>query len=269
MVLAVLWLMILGYAVFFSVDSIRLHDAFLTNNADLGILDQTIWNTLHGRLLVRTYEGEQVTRFGDHVQLFLVPLSLIFLVWDNVRALLVVQSVVTALGALPVYWLARDELQRSGIGQRSCNVGGLVLAGVYLLFPALEAANRTEFHVSLFAVLPMLLALYHARGGRHRQMWLWALAVMTIKEEMALLTLMLGFVLLLSRRQRLQGLALMVVSAAWFGLATFVIVPHFSEATRGTEQAYYFQRYAALGDTPLEVVRTLLTKPGLVWTYRY
>lgn len=264
--LLLLWLMVLAYAAFFSVDSIRQHDAFLTANADLGILDQTIWNTLHGRVLMRTYQGEQVSRLGDHVQLFLLPLSLVFLVWDDVRALLVLQSVVAALGALPVFWLARDELRRAGCSRRTGEVAGLALAALYLLFPPLGAANRTEFHVSLFMVPSMLLAIYHARGERHRQMWLWALAVMAVKEEMALLTLMLGLVLILSRRQRLQGLALAAVSAAWFSIATFGIVPRFVAAAHGTEQAYYFRHYASFGDTPSAIARSLLTRPARVFS---
>jgi len=261
-----LWLMILAYGAFFSVDSIRQHDAFLTSNADLGILDQTIWNTLHGRVLERTYQGEQVSRFGDHVQLFLLPVSLVFLVWDDVRALLVLQSAVAALGALPVFWLARDELRQAGCAQRASEGAGLALAAVYLLFPSLGAANRTEFHVSLFMVPPMLLAIYHARGERHWQMWLSALAVMAVKEEMALLTLMLGLVLAFSVRQRRHGLVLVAVSAAWFVTATFGIVPRFAGEAHGTEQAYYFRHYASLGDTPSAIARSLLTRPALVWS---
>ncbi|MEJ2209198.1 MAG: DUF2079 domain-containing protein, partial [Anaerolineae bacterium] len=263
--LVVLWLLMLLYAGYFSALSIRQHDAFLTHKADLGHFDQPIWNSLHGRLLVRTQQGEQLTRLTDHFEPILIPLSLSFLVWDDVRALLVLQSLALALGALPLFWLGRDEVRSAGYGLPVAEAAGLALAAVYLLFPALQAANLTEFHAAPFMVAPMLLALYYARQGRYGPMWLWALAVMAVKEEMSLLTLMLGLWLLLARREWKQGAGLAAASLAWFGLATFVIVPHYAPLKYGVEESVYFQRYGELGDSPWEVARSLVTRPALVW----
>ncbi len=270
--------MVATYAVYISALSIRQQDAFLTTKADLGHFDQTIWNTLHGRLLVRTQLGRQLTRLTDHVEPILVPVSLVFLVWDDVRALLVLQAVAVALGALPAYWLTRDEVARRGAGaggqvqggtgglaSPAPEIAGLAVALVYLLFPALVAANLTEFHAAPLVVAPMLLALYYARQGRYGRMWLWALVVMAVKEEMPLLTLMLGLWLVVFRRQWRHGLALAAVSLAWFGVATFWIVPHFAPLKYGVEESVYFQRYRELGDSPWAVARTLVTQPGRVW----
>jgi uncharacterized membrane protein len=261
----VLWVLMLVYAGYFSVLSIRQHDAFLTHKADLGHFDQPIWNTLHGRLLVRTQLGKQLTRLTDHFEPILIPLSLSFVLWDDVRALLVLQAVAVALGALPLFWLARDELRTAGYSLGVAEIGGLVLAAIYLLFPALEAANLTEFHAAPFMVAPMLLALYYARQGRYSRMWAWALVVMAVKEEMPLLVFMLGIWLLLVRREWKQGAALAAVSLLWFSLATFVIVPHYAPLKYGIEESVYFQRYGELGDSPLEVARSLVTRPALVW----
>jgi hypothetical protein len=35
--------------------------------------------------------------------------------------------------------------------------------------------------------------------------------------------------------------------------------------TYGTEEAFYFERYGELGDSPIEVARALVTRPALVW----
>lgn len=263
--LLALWLLMVLYAGYFSVLSIRQHDAFLTHKADLGHFDQPIWNTLHGRPLVRTQHGQQLTRLTDHFEPILIPLSLSFVVWDDVRALLVLQSVAVALGALPLFWLARDELRAAEYSLPAAEAAGLVLAATYLLFPALEAANLTEFHAAPLMVAPMLLALYYARQGRYGRMWLWALLVMAVKEEMPLLTLMLGLWLVLARREWKQGVGLAAASLLWFGLATFVIVPHYAPLKYGIEESVYFQRYGELGDSPLQVARSLVTRPGLVW----
>ncbi|MCA1554603.1 MAG: DUF2079 domain-containing protein, partial [Chloroflexi bacterium] len=111
--LVVLALMVL-YAITFAVISIRQHDAFLTHKEDLGQIDQAVWNSLHGRLLVESDDDHQSTRLTDHVEPSLVAASLVFLVWDDVRALLVLQAVVAALGAWAVFLLARDVLKDGG-----------------------------------------------------------------------------------------------------------------------------------------------------------
>ena len=108
--LAVVWLLILAYGIFFSALSIERHRAFLTHASDLGQIDQAIWNTLQGRLLEQTKAtGVQNVRLSDHVEPIFVPLSLAFLVYDNVEALLIVQSFAIALGALAVFWIARKR----------------------------------------------------------------------------------------------------------------------------------------------------------------
>jgi uncharacterized membrane protein len=263
--LVVLWLLMLAYAAFFSAASIRQHDAFLTHKADLGHFDQPIWNTLHGRPFVRTQQGLQLTRLTDHFEPIFVPLSLSFLLWDDVRALLVLQALAVALGALPIFWLTREELQPAGYSRQVSEVAGLIVACVYLLFPALEAANLTEFHAAPLMVAPMLFALYYARRERYGWMWVWALVVMSVKEEMSLLTFMLAMWLLIFRRQWKHGLALAAVSLLWFGVATFVIIPQYAPLKYGIDESVYFQRYGELGDSPLAVARSLLTKPGVVW----
>src|SRR5262245_37328694 len=91
--LAVVWLLILAYGVLFSALSIQRHRAFLTNASDLGQIDQAIWNSLQGRPLEATRRtGEQSVRLTDHVEPIFIPLSAVFLLYDNVEALLIVQS---------------------------------------------------------------------------------------------------------------------------------------------------------------------------------
>ena len=170
-VLIVLWLGVIAYASYFSVLSIRQHDGFLTHRDDLGRFDQPIWNTLQGRPFLRTEAGLQLSRFTDHVEPILVPISLIYLLWDDVRALLILQAVAVALGVFPVFWLTRDELKAAGYSRPVSEAVGLVLACAYLLFPALEAANLTEFHAAPLMVAPMLMAIYTAHGRRYGWMW--------------------------------------------------------------------------------------------------
>lgn len=279
----ILWSLILTYIIGFSVLSIRPHLALKTHMADLGQIDLAIWNTAHGRF-VQEIKGEQIsTRLTDHVEPIFVLVSLVFWVWDDVRALLVLQSAVIALGAWPVYQMARARL-RSLVGERRASAAGIVFALIYLLFPALEAANLAEFHAAPLAVLPIALALWYAEQGQWGRFAVASLAVAAVKEEMALLSFLLGIWVMVwagkrsrkgaeepggdplsSHQGRWIGVAVALASLAWFGIATFIIIPTYAAPIYGEAQSVYFQRYGALGDSAADIARSLITRPALVW----
>jgi uncharacterized membrane protein len=104
------WLLILAYVLFFSAYSLQRHASLHSFAADLSYIDQPMWNTLHGHFLERTLDDRQVSRVAEHLEPIIVPVAFVFYLWDDVRAILVVQTVVLALGALPVYWIARAQI---------------------------------------------------------------------------------------------------------------------------------------------------------------
>ncbi|NOZ05040.1 MAG: DUF2079 domain-containing protein [Chloroflexi bacterium] len=264
--LLVLGLLILLYVLNFGLLSTAMHDSFRTHAADLGNMDQPIWNTLHGRLLQETKKnGTEGTRLSDHFEPIFLPVSLVFLIWDDVRALLWLQTLALALGAIPIYWIARDAFQRAGLGETGGETWGLGFAAVYLLFPALGWANVTEFHAVPLAVAPLLFALHYTFEERYDRVWVFALLAMSTQEHIPLLTMMLGFYIAVVRRRPRVGAMLALVSAAWFSVATFVIIPHYAaQVYRGQGASVYFQRFGELGNTPADIFRSLLTRPWLV-----
>ena len=258
----ILCLLILLYLVNFSALSILKHDAFMTHTRDLGNMDQPIWNTLHGRLLEETRaDGRQATRLTDHFEPIFIPVSLVFLLWDDVRALLILQTLFLALGAVPVFWIARERFKAKENPLAGCWMG-VLFAGVYLLFPALQAANLTEFHAAPLAVPLLLCAYYFGRRGDVIPFWAFSLLSLTVKEEVSLLTFMLGLYLLWKGEKRWMGLALAAVSLAWFAVSTFAIIPAAGrEFYAGLEDSIYFARYGEFGNGPKDIVMNLLRQP--------
>lgn len=190
--LAAVWLMLLAYGIYFSAYSIQRHRAFLTNASDLGQIDQALWNSSQGRPLEFTRRtGEQSIRLTDHVEPIFIPASLVFLAYDNVEALLILQSFVIALGALPAFWIARKRL---GAKEKNGQVelAGVLFAAMYLLFPALQAANLAEFHAVTFAPLLVLLLYHFGANQNWGRFALAAFLTLMIKEEIALLVFMLA-----------------------------------------------------------------------------
>lgn len=273
-ILALLWLFIAVYALFFSAYTLQRHATLNTFAADLSFIDQPMWNTLHGRFLERTLDDRQVPRVAEHLEPILLPLSLAYLVWNDVRAILILQSLALALGALPVFWIAHDVLGRD----RRAAWLGLACAASYLLFPALQAANVADFHADPFVVTPLLFAFWYARQRRWRPMWAWAVLAMATKENLPTLTAMLGAYVILSDRdawraprghrplrQRIaaflragesnaarHGLALIALSVAWFLVATFVIVQPLARQVYGTDAPIYLaNRYIEFTGGPV------------------
>lgn len=258
--------MILAYVLFFGTFTVLKHDAFRTTAYDLGNVDQAVWNTRHGRPLAMTnIEGLQ-NRLGTHVEPILLPISLLYFVWSDPRVLLLLQTVVIGLGAWAVlllgYWVLDIGYWEGAGDRRSTGLKALVVvfAGAYLMFPALQSANTFDFHAVALAPTFFLFALYFLERERWGAFALFALLTMSCKEDMPLLIAMLGLYALVVRRRWIVGLATMTMAGAWFLAAVGWIMPHFDTQ----EVSPLANRYAYLGEGPLQMAGSLLTRPGLV-----
>ena len=143
------------------------------------------------------------TRFTDHVELIFLPISLIFWLWNDVRALLWLQAAALALGAWPIYLLARRWLRRAlcsstgaaDVGGRLADLaawGGLIFALAYLLSPALQAAAVSEFHALPLAAPLIAWAFWTVEQRQWGRFVLAAFLLANVQEGMALLTALLG-----------------------------------------------------------------------------
>ncbi|MEW6231105.1 MAG: DUF2079 domain-containing protein [Chloroflexota bacterium] len=250
--LVALWVLVALYVLNFTWLSIRQNQAFQTNAHDLGVMDQAAWNTRHGRFGYETSNGVERSRLAGHVEPVFLLLAIPYLLYNGAEALLILQTLVIALGALPVFWLAKAKLGSSW--------AGVAFGAMYLLFPALEAANLTEFHpVALTAAF--FLFAFHYLQDRNRLGYALALVLaLASKEDMALVGVMFGLYALVVQRDRVLGLVTTAASLAWFAIALYLVIPSFSPSGGFV----LFQRYAEVGGTPLGVVRSFLLQPGLV-----
>jgi uncharacterized membrane protein len=247
-----LWLMITTYIIFFSYLSFLNHDSFLTNAFDLGIFDYAAWNNLHGNFFPGLFIGLP-SLFAIHFQPILLPLGLVYLVWDDAKALLLIQSLILAVGAVPLYWLGRQQLNAWA---------GLVFAAAYLLFPALQGANLFEVHPVTLAAGILPFAYWYLRQGNFGRFLLFSLLAAACQEDVFLVVGMLGFYLLVTQRDW-RGLLVGVGGFAGFLLLTMIFIPRFS----GGATHFGLDRYQALGHTIPEVLETVLTRPLIVWNY--
>jgi uncharacterized membrane protein len=274
----ILGLMVVLYIAYFGWFTLRAFDLFVYQAHDLGIYDQAVWNTVHGRPFRSTLEEPYDTLLGDHFEPIVLLLALPYALWPSPKTLLLIQSAALGLGALPVYWLAREGLASALEGRRTTGEGpageerpstslvvevaALAFAAVYLLYPAVHSANVFEFHPSALAIPLLLYSIYFLRKRRFALYFLFLILTMSTKEVLPLTTFVLGLYAFFVERVRMVGLATMVASALWFGVAVFVVIPHFSPEDSSQYFALY---YGWLGESPGEVVSGLITHPELVW----
>jgi uncharacterized membrane protein len=275
------------YVLLFTQQAWQLHAGMRTHRSDLGQIDQAIWNSSRGRWLAQTDNGFEATRLTDHVEPILVLISPVYWVWEDVRALLLLQVVAAAAGGLLLYGLTlrqcekllaaheRRQIWRWEPVQQLAKVLALACALAYLLAPQLQSALLTEFHAAPLAAPLILWAFWAVDARRWRQFLAAALLVAAVKEEMALLSAGLGGWALWrvwwdGRGKPLEISALgfaataVVAGLLWFWVATFVIVPAHAAAVYGVAESSYFQRYGVLGDSPADILTGLVTRPQQV-----
>jgi uncharacterized membrane protein len=212
---------------------------------------QAVWTTAHGHPLRMTdLQGDQISRLAAHFDPILIALAPFWWVWPRPEMLLTVQAVALALGALPVFWLARKHLgsDRTALGF------GLA----YLLYPALQWLALNEFHPVALATPLLLYAIWYLDEDRLVAFAAFAAAACLCKEEIPLVVAALGVWYAVSRRRPVPGA---VIAAAGMGAAVVaigVVIPHFNE---GASSAFY-GRYDEVGGSPGGILRTAIHDPG-------
>ncbi|MEM7131349.1 MAG: DUF2079 domain-containing protein [Chloroflexota bacterium] len=247
-----LFLAVIGYALYFIWLTFLRFDAFEARALDLGNFDQAIWNTSQGRWFHLTNQEGIVNRLSLHVEPILIPISWLYWIYSSPKTLLFLQSVVVSLGALFVYGLAHIELKNGWLS--------LIFAGSFLLNPSIQAANWLEFHGLTLAPTFLLAAFYFLRTKQNTLFILSAILAASCKEEIALLVLMMGLYAFLFMKRRRLGIVTMALSLTWALVAVLGIQQLFGNGN------IHWGRYAYLGESPLQIVTAIVTQPSVVWS---
>lgn len=229
------------------------HRAFETGRFDLGNMVQAVWSTAHGRPLeVTDLDGDQLNRLGAHVDPLLAAFAPLWWLWPSPTMLVVVQAVVIALGALPVYWLARKHLGSHWMPA--------LFAVAYLLYAPVQWLALDDFHPGALACPLLLYALWYLDEGRLlAALPFLALAALT-KEEIPLVVAGLGVWYALGRGHRLAGAGIAVAGTALTVVFLTLVMPHY----RGGGASAFYGRYDAVGGSPGGIVKKLVTDPIVV-----
>ncbi len=244
-------LLALLYSASFSYYTIVHHHGLGSRAFDLGIFDNTLYSALHGEPFYSTVmNGDAPVNIlschAEYAMLLFVP---IYALYPHAETLLVIQSTLLGLAAIPLYLFARTLL-RPGVA--------VCVAALYLAFSPLHGANFYDFHFLPLAV-PFHFCLYYAIAARKN--WLSVASVVmlfALREDIPLGLAVLGLFLAGTGIRPRFGLILTLVSAGFFVINKFVIMRAFGA---WWFEDIYVELFADGKRGYGSVLRTLATNP--------
>jgi uncharacterized membrane protein len=246
------WLLVLLYIVTFTWLAIQRHASFNSSGFDLGIYDQVVWNTLHGRIFFYTTTGQPLLHLSNHADPILFLVAPFYLIYSGPEMLLFLQAAAIGLGGLPLFWLAREKLES--------DFAALSLLVAYLLFPTLAVVTLWDFHPPALAVGFLMCAFYFLVKRKPFWFLLFAVLAMMCKEHIALVVAFMGLYAFIRYRDWLLGGLTIVLAMGYFAALMYWVIPAFSV----TGDHLFLGFYSYLGDSPLEIIATTITRPDLV-----
>ena len=244
------------FGVAYGLLSLVNHYLFRTYAFDLGIFNQAVWDYSHLRI-----EASSVIRynnlFGDHFTLLHLLWGPLYWLFGSYTLLLVQIGALLGGG----YGAYRLHQLRTGGTQPGAALALLVL---FLSTWGIYSALAFDYHDNVVAAMLLPWLFYWFEADRRGRATAAAVLMAVSKENMALwlMFVALGLMLLHWREPARRRWALAVAAGAglYFVVVAGVVIPALSGGL-----AYRYQRvYAVLGNSPSQMVHTLLARPFYV-----
>jgi uncharacterized membrane protein len=257
---------VLGYAVYTAYFTVLRHHHFQTMSNDLGQYDNFFFNALHGRPFQSNplFVGGPWSALRSHAEFSMYVLLPFYALHPHAETLLVLQSLLVGSAGIPIYLFARRRISR-GVA--------LVLCLAYLAYAPLHGASFYDVHFQPIGAAFALwaLALFDARRLAPGVI-AFGLALAS-REDVPLVFVTVGAFLVLRGHAPRVGFALAAVSAAYFVLMKFVVMPsvgswryeHIYKELFPQGQESYGGVVKTLLSNPVFVLDTLVTEKKVVY----
>jgi len=144
------FIFILAYILFLSPFTVTKHRNYCSFAWDLGIFNQAFWTTTKEMSIFRNtcelFLVKSGSFFGVHFSPILYSLIPVYTISKNPETLLIAQSIILGIAALPLYLFTKERINEKA---------GLVASLIYLSNPMIHGINTYDFHVQCF--IPLLI----------------------------------------------------------------------------------------------------------------
>lgn len=265
------------YILIFTAMNWRLWHNLRIPHGDSAMYEEHLWNLWHGKGF-RSYL-DQGLFLGEHIQVIHLLLLPLHLLWPSHLLMEFCESTALALGAIPVFRMAR----RSTGSDRA----GLLMSAAYLLYFPLHfldiEVDLKTFRPESFCVPFFLWAFDALEEKRFRRALILLAIALSAKEDYSIIIAPLGVWIAVmawweagKKGQRPSafgfrlsadkwafgiGCGLAVFGVAYLLLATRVVIPWF----RSGAELHYVKYFSKFGNTMGEVAWNMLTNPKLLF----
>ncbi|MFC5185457.1 DUF2079 domain-containing protein [Actinomadura harenae] len=215
---AIPWVLAAVFFLAYGALSVTRHLAMESTGYDLGIFEQAVRAYSRFEPPVATLKSPGFDVLGDHFHPVVALVAPLYRVFPSPVTLLLVQAALFAVSVVPVTRLATDWG-----GRRSGTCVGLA----YGLSWGIQQAVQFDFHEIAFAVPLLACCVESAARRRWASAARWALPLLLVKEDQALMVAAIG-AYILCRGDRRTGAALMAVAAVTGLVVMGVVIPAFS-----------------------------------------
>jgi uncharacterized membrane protein len=247
----ILGILICIYILYFTTTSFLRYDNFYTGRYDLGNMDQTVWNTINGRIFQTSSDsGQIISRLSAHADFILILLSPFYLLWSNPKTLLLIQTVILGLGAVFVFLITKEVL-------RSKNFA-LAFGFLFLANPGVQYVNLYDFHAVSLATTFLLASFYFLIKRRYFLLVLSLILSGITKEQVWIVTAFFGIPLLFQKIKKIRFLGTGII---FFSIAIFVFLISYAIPQSLGAKHFALAYYSHFGDSPAQVVSNILLSP--------
>jgi uncharacterized membrane protein/uncharacterized membrane protein YbhN (UPF0104 family) len=238
------------YIIYFSTISMLRYDHFYAGRFDLGNMAQTVWNTSTGNIFMLTNPNDtnEVSRLAFHADFILIFLAPFYWLWPDPRMLLLIQTIVVAIGAYFVYLLTKHVLNHKLLG--------VVLAFAYLISPSVQRVTIYDFHAPALATTFLLGTFYFYIKKQYKWFFLFALLAAFCKEQIWAIIAVFGIFLMIHHKKWVMGSLVFLVSAGMFYFLVSYAIPQ----SLGDEH-FALEYFSDFGSSPAEVIKTVILSP--------
>ncbi len=228
------------------VISVYQHANFNTHTYDLGWFDQVIWNLSNFDGFYSTFATNN-THLAHHFQPILFLIAPIYWVFDNISSLFFLEPLIYSLGALPIFWFARDYLKDKFIA--------LGFALSYLFFIGGQYALDYTFHPEIFAVPLIAFAFYFLYKKKYLLHYIFIFLALFTKENISIYIIFISLFSLFFDVNKKVVMVDILVSVIWFTLSTKLIIPLFNPG------GYPWLNFSNFGNNFYEIGTNMLFNP--------
>jgi uncharacterized membrane protein len=256
---AYLYLILLVFAVIFSLISLVNHYVLHTSALDLGVFNHATDSLLHFRkpLFTLGLEGYDISYWGTHFSPITILYTPFYLIFGS-YTLLLIQIAAILFGGLGVYRYSAEKLNNPKLSLLIV----LCFFGMWGIYSALSF----DFHNNVIgAMLIPWFILYLNRKNIPLSL-LFFILIMITQENMALwmIFILTGYVMneLISKTYRRDirslyfHLSLLLISLLYFIMVIAFLMP------RANPQTQQFFRYSQFGNSFPEIIGAIIRDPG-------